>query len=143
MKKEVLVSVKGLQTVNEDIQDEQRVETINHGTYYRRNGKHFVTYEETSDNMSEVIKVILKFDEHTLEVTKKGEFAVHLDFCAGEKRYSNYSTPFGTIVTKTTTESVSLLEKPDLILVTAAYDLELNYSFVGHCTIDICIRPLP
>ena len=45
MTEEVLISVKGLHTLEDTQKDE--VEVISAGKYYKRNGKHYVLFEET------------------------------------------------------------------------------------------------
>lgn len=142
MTKDCLVSVKGLQYTTEATEGDQRVETLNRAKYYKRNGKHYVTYEEVMDDTTQTIQSMLKFDEHTLEVMRKGAYGVHLNFIEGEKNYTNYTTPFGALMVGIETEAVSLRETEQELFVNIHYDMEMNYEPLAKCEIEISVKAL-
>ncbi len=140
MKKDVLVSIKGLlYTPDEENKDDQRIETLTRGTFYNKANKNFVTYEESLDG-EEIIKSMLKFDEHSLELTKKGKYNVHMIFEEGKKNYTNYNTPFGDLLIGIDTEFIKYKEADDEINMIISYDMEMNYSHVARCEIDMKIQ---
>ena len=49
MNKRICIKIKGLHNVNSP-EDEDIVEVIYPGTYYKRNGKHYIKYEEPVEN---------------------------------------------------------------------------------------------
>ena len=60
MTKDVLVTISGLQFIPEGTEPPEPVEVTCPGTYYKKNGKHYVMYEEIIDGFSEVTKNTLK-----------------------------------------------------------------------------------
>ena len=83
MTKDVVLSIKGLQFANE--QDTEPVEVITSGDYYKRNGKHYILYDEVMEGFEGVTKNIIKLKENCLDVTKKGVTNVHMMFEKNKK----------------------------------------------------------
>ena len=74
MTKEVLVSVSGLQMAVNDMEsnDDEPIEVLSAGTYYFKNGKHYVFFEEVAEGMQGVTKTQIRLKgAETLEVIKK------------------------------------------------------------------------
>jgi len=138
MTKDVLITIKGLQYAVED-SDDQRVETITRGTFYNRNNKNYVTYEESPDG-EDTVKSMVKFDETFFELTRKGKFSMHMLFEEGKKNYTDYSTPFGNLVIGIDTDTITVDEKENEIDVVILYDMEMNYEHVAKCRIDVKIQ---
>ena len=65
MTKDVLLSIKGLQFANE--QDTEPVEVITSGDYYKRNGKHYILYDEIMEGFPEPTRNIIKLDDGKLD----------------------------------------------------------------------------
>lgn len=138
MTKDVLISVKGLQFGEGEQEDE--LESITSGTYYLKNGNHYVLYEEASEGFEETSKNMLKFKPHELTLTKKGLVNVQMVFEENRKNMSNYNTPYGDIMIGIDTRSVMVEEKEEDIHVQVDYALEVNYEHFADCKIDIHIR---
>ena len=68
MTKDVLITVSGMQF---DIEDEP-IELVTTGTYYLKNGKHYVLYEEQPEDNGPVTRNLVKFCDGHFEMTKKG-----------------------------------------------------------------------
>ena len=138
MNKDVLISIKGLQyTVSEEgPEEDKRVETLTRGQYYKRSGKHYVTFEESLDG-DKPVKSIVKFDETSFEITRKGPYNVRLGFEAGKKAYTDYRTPFGEFLMGIDTIAICYEEKENEILMTIEYDMEFNSEQLGRCVIDV------
>lgn len=139
MTKEVLLALKGLQF---DGSSQEDMTTILPAEYYKRNGKHYLIYDEIMEGFSGNTQNIIKFHEKELDVTKKGVVNVHLLFEENRKNLSNYGTPFGDIMVGIHTSNIRLQEEEKLIQVQVDYDLELNYEHLANCSISMDIRPL-
>lgn len=139
MTKEVLLALKGLQF---DGSSQEDMTTILPAAYYKRNGKHYLIYDEIMEGFSGNTQNIIKFHEKELDVTKKGMVNVHLLFEENRKNLSNYGTPFGDIMVGIHTSNIRLQEEEKLIQVQVDYDLELNYEHLANCSISMDIRPL-
>ena len=83
MTKDVLVSVSGLQTaVNEmESYDDEPIEVINAGTYYFKDGTHYIFFEEVAEGIPGVTKTQIRLTgKDSLEVRKKGVATVNMVF---------------------------------------------------------------
>lgn len=138
MNREVLISMKGLQAMVGD-EEAGTVETITRGRYYFRENIHNVFYEETLDGEA-TVKSSIKFDEHHAEIVKKGSYNVQMLFEQGRKNYTEYHTPFGTIVICFDAKSILVDQSEDRILLTIDYNMEINYENTGECRIEIEIK---
>ena len=71
MTKDVLISIRGFQIVDDD-DDAQPVELIAPGQYYCRNGKHYVLYDEVDEDDGSITKNRIKIQDDYVGITKKG-----------------------------------------------------------------------
>lgn len=139
MEKEVLLALKGLQfAVEED--GAEALETITPAEYYKRNGSHYIIYDEVTEGFSDSTKNIIKFKNSLLEVTKKGLVNVHMVFEENKKNMTSYATPYGNILIGIDTGTVDIEENNDHIRVNVAYSLEANYEHMADCRIEMDIR---
>lgn len=139
MNKEVLISIKGLQYALSD-QEDQRIETINRGTLAKMSDKYVVSYEEALEGTTVTTKNIIRFNESVMEVTKKGDFSVHMIFEVGQKNITNYSTPFGKLTVGLDTHKITMEERGNEIIARVEYDMDINYEHVASCIIDVSIK---
>ena len=95
MDKEVLIHVRGLQTIDAD-GDQEPVEIVVPGQYYFRNGSHYLRYEEILEDFAEPTINYIKISPKGMEVRKKGVVNVHMVFEQGKKNMTYYTTPYGT-----------------------------------------------
>ena len=84
MDKEVLIHVRGLQTIDAD-GDQEPVEIVVPGEYYFRNGSHYLRYEEVMEDFAEPTINYIKISPKGMEVRKKGVVNVHMVFEQGKK----------------------------------------------------------
>lgn len=138
MTQEVLLTLKGLQFDQREA-DSDKIEMVVAGDYYKRNDKHYVIYEETTEGFSQATKNRLKFSEHMLELSRNGLVNVHMVFQENRKNLTNYNTPFGQILIGIDTKKIQVNEKEDDIVVEVDYSLDVNYEFLSDCHIKIAI----
>jgi uncharacterized beta-barrel protein YwiB (DUF1934 family) len=138
MTQEVLLTLKGLQFDQREA-DSDKIEMVVAGGYYKRNDKHYVIYEETTEGFSQATKNRLKFSEHMLELSRSGLVNVHMVFQENKKNLTNYNTPFGQLVVGIDTKRIRLEERPDNIIVDVDYALDINYEFLSDCHITVQI----
>lgn len=70
MTKDVLVTVKGLQSM-EDGSPPEEVEMVAKGEYYYKNGHHYIFYNETIEGFTEQNRNSIKISENSVGVKKK------------------------------------------------------------------------
>lgn len=140
MKKEVLIAIAGLQF---EINEDEALEVISPGEYYFRNGKHYVLYEELTEDeggiKGGITKNTLKFSGDAVELRKSGFNNVVMTFEKGKKTMTCYQTPVGNLMIGIDTNSVTVTELPEGIVVDVRYTLDINYNHVSECVIKIKI----
>lgn len=141
MTQEVLLTLRGLQFDQRE-EDADKVEIVTVGDYYKRNGKHYVVYEEVTEGFVQPTKNRLKFSEHMLELSRNGLVNVHMVFQEDKKNLTNYNTPFGQILIGIDTKKIQIEEHEDNIVVDVDYSLDVNYEFLSEChiRIDVCSK---
>lgn len=137
MTKEVLVSISGLQFAEQ--MDSETVEVITSGDYYKKNGKHYIIYEEVSEGFDGTTKNIIKLGEGSLDITKRGAVNVHMMFEKGKKNVTYYYTPYGSLLIGIDATKIEVEETEQDIHVTVDYALDINYEHMADCTITMKI----
>ncbi len=138
MTKEVLVKISGLQFVGEE--DGDTIEVITSGTYYKKNGKHYVLYDEVMEGTDEITKNVIKLWDDSMDVTRRGPSSVHMIFEKDKKNVSYYYTPFGNLLIGIDAKDIQMEETEHDINVKVNYGLEINYEHVADCNITVDIK---
>lgn len=138
MTKDVIISIGGLQ-VSPDGQDDT-IETVSPGSYYFKNGKHFLVYEEVMEGLQEKTKNTIKLSEDYMELTKKGIVSIHMLFEKDKKNVMYYNTPFGSLVVGIHAYRVDMKETENEMRIDVEYALDVNNEHMSNC--HICIRVL-
>ena len=136
MNKRICIKIKGLHNVNSP-EDEDIVEVIYPGTYYKRNGKHYIKYEEPVENSTAINDNMIKISKDEVEIINKGQSAYQLVFTAGHKNTTFYSTPFGGINMAVDTYALDVQEDENKIVVDIQYGLEINLDYISKCRVGI------
>lgn len=144
MTKDVLVSISGMQMAINDGEsnDDEPIEVLSPGTYYYKNGKHYVFFEEVAEGLQGVTKTQIKWkDSELLEVSKKGLSNVHMIFEKNKKNRCYYDTPFGRLNLGIFMTDMLVDEKENYIHIQAEYSLDVNCEPLADCSIQIHICP--
>lgn len=134
MTKDVLITISGLQF---EVDSENALEIVSRGEYYFRNGKHFLIYEEISEEEQQVSKCVLKLSENVVELTKKGSTNVHLLFEKNKSNMTYYNTPFGELILGVATREINLFVSEDSLDLKLNYTLDMNYQHVSECELTV------
>ena len=137
MTKDVLVTISGLQFMEDD---NDSVEMITSGSYYKRNGKHYILYDEVQEGFEGVTKNTIKIAQDTMDITKKGITNVHMMFEKNKKNVTYYYTPFGSLLVGIDAKKVDVTESEDNIDIKVKYNLEMNYEHLAECEITMNIH---
>lgn len=137
MTKDVIVSISGLQM---DMENQAPIEVITVGNYYYKNGKHYILFDEAAGDSGVLTKNTIKIAENRVDVIKKGESSVHMIFEPDTKNMTYYQTPFGSFLVGINTLKISRQEDDLNIHTKINYALEVNYSHMSDCSIEINIK---
>lgn len=140
MTKDVLLSISGLQFAAQGEEESEPVEVITTGDYYKKNGKHYILYDEVMEGFEGSTRNIIKITDDYLDITKKGVSNVHMIFEKNKKNVSYYYTPFGSILIGIDAKSVDINETDENIDVQVKYNLEVNYEHLADCSITMNIK---
>lgn len=138
MTKEVLVSISGLQFAEE--LDNESVEVITSGDYYKKNGKHYIIYDEVMEGVEGTTKNIIKLGEQYMDITKRGATNAHMMFEKNKKNVTYYYTPYGSILVGIDAKKIEIAETESDINVNVDYALEMNYEHMADCSITMKIK---
>ena len=144
MTKEVLVSISGFQTEvgAPETEQEDPIEVYSPGTYYFKDGKHYIFFEEVMEGMAGVIKTQIRLKgKETLEVIKKGVLDTHMIFEKYVTHACTYQTPIGQLEMGIRTSSLSVEESEENIDIQAEYTLQMDFEPVAECMIRINVKP--
>ena len=140
MDKEVLIHVRGLQTMDAD-GDQEPIEIVVPGEYYFRNGSHYLRYEEILEDFAEPTINYIKISPKGMEVRKKGVVNVHMVFEQGKKNMTYYTTPYGTIEMGIAATNLDLEENDSGLNMKVDYALDMNQEHVADCYLAIKAQP--
>lgn len=138
MTKEVLVSISGLQFA-EDV-EQTPMEVITSGDYYKKNGKHYIIYDEVMEGFSETTKNIIKIGENCMDITKRGVTNVHMMFEKDKKNLTYYYTPYGSLLIGIEADTIEVEETENDLAITVDYALEVNYEHLADCKIKMNVK---
>ena len=145
MTKEVIVSISGLQmAVNgtENNDDDGPIEVFSPGTYYFKDGTHYIFFEEVAEGVSGVTKSQIRLHgTETVEVMKKGVSNMHMVFDEGKSNRCFYKTPFGELDLGICTNSIIVSEEENEIDIQVEYVLEVCGDPWADCSININVKP--
>ena len=139
MNKDVLVKVKGMQFGDEHSDE---IEVICSGTYYNKNGKHYVKYEEVMEGVGSVtnmLKINNAGEKSVVEIRKHGSVSSLFIFERGLNHLSCYETEFGSFSLGLMANGINVRECDDEINVHIDYSLEMNQEHLSDNEIEIVI----
>lgn len=141
MEKDVLVSVNGMQFSSEE---QDSMEVISAGTYYYKNNKHYIKYEEMLDEgnvkVTNLLKISDVLNEPRVELIKQGGVGTHFIFEKDKLNISCYETEYGSFMLGFHSKSISINQSEDEINVRIKYALEMNYEHVSDNMIEMKIK---
>ena len=145
MTKDVLVSISGMHeeivAVTPEVEDEnEAIEVVTPATYYLKNGKHYIVYEEVVEGTSGVIKNRIKINgDECVEIVKSGLSNSHMIFEKNKKNQTFYKTPYGQMLIGVNTRHLQVDFEEDKIAVQIDYELDVNHEPMADCKIRMNI----
>jgi len=145
MTKDVLLSISGLHLDMSGLQykeiENAPIEIITPASYYFKNGKHFVIYDEVTEGVAGTTKNKIKITgEHLIEMAKSGVSNVNISFEKGKKDVTYYSTPLGQLLLGVHTRDMQVDVAEENINVKMSYLLEMNQIPFADCEVKMNIK---
>ena len=141
MTKDVLVSISGMHM---DVvsgmtdPDNEPIEVVTPASYYCKNGKHYVIYDEVVEGVSGTIKNKIKITgTDSVEIMKTGISNAHMVFEKNKKNLTYYQTPYGQMLVGVNTRSMEISVTDDNIGISVDYELDINHEPLADCKIKM------
>ncbi|MEN6414835.1 MAG: DUF1934 domain-containing protein [Veillonellales bacterium] len=135
----VVVTVIGAQ---KDVYgEENRIESVNIGHYYRKNGIDYIIYQdrELAEAALDVTTMLKVYPDHVVLV-RMGGLEQKQEFRLGEKSHSTYATPFGTMQLAVLTKGMDVTFGVASAAIDICYELEVNGQWQSENTLSINVR---
>ncbi|MBC5689529.1 DUF1934 domain-containing protein [Mediterraneibacter sp. NSJ-55] len=142
MTKDVIVSISGLHLdmMAPAFKEEDAIEVMTPASYYLRNGKHYILYDEVLKGMAGTIKNKIKITgTDSLEIMKTGASNTHMVFEKNKKNLTYYRTPYGQMLVGLNTRSMEINVTEEKIDVLVDYELDVNHEPMADCRIKMNI----
>lgn len=142
MKKDVLISISGLHYgAYDDENESEPIEIITPASYYLKNGKHYIIYDEVVEGIPGTVKNTVKITGDTLfEISKSGLASTRMVFEKDKINMTNYQTPFGEMLVGIHTKEMKVDVQEDHINVDISYALDVNNEPLSDCQIKVNVR---
>ncbi len=144
MTKQVLLTISGLHYEtfpNEEVDENEPIEVITPATYYLKNGKHYVIYDEMVEGMPGTIQNKIRIaGNNLLEIKKSGLANTRMVFEKDKINMTQYETPYGELMIGIFTKNMLVDVTDKNIDVRVNYELDINSEKVADCDIKMNIR---
>ena len=142
MTKDVLLKISGLHyAMMEDTEESEPIEVITPASYYLKNGKHYVIYEEVVEGIPGTIKNKIRMTgDGVLEIMKSGIADAHMVFEKGKIHAFSYETPYGELSMGIFTRAMIFTEEETRMTIAVNYELDINGEKASDCDIHIEIK---
>ena len=138
MKKDVLITISGVHSDKNTETD--KIELVTSGSYYKKNNKHYLLYDEIIEGQNEVTRNVARFDSDEFHISKSGFTNVDMSFEQNKRNLTNYITPYGRMLVGVDASRVDVIENDESIQVDIAYSLDVNYEHLADCTLHMDIQ---
>ena len=92
MKKDVLIKIRGVSNVDGE---DSVIELFTSGSYYKRNGKYYISYKETSDDEPGEVTTTIKVDNPLKVTMLRDSGGTNLVMEKNKRHVCYYNTPMG------------------------------------------------
>lgn len=143
MTKDVILRISGLHYDASLGQDEENepLEVITPASYYLKNGKHYIVYDEVVEGIPGTIKNKIRITgDSILEIMKSGISNTHMTFEKDKIHVTHYDTPYGEFMVGAFTRDIKVSESEKEIGVRVNYVLDINGEKAADCNIVMNIK---
>lgn len=138
MKKDVIITIKGLQSF-EDTGDDS-VELVTSGRFYEKNGNYYISYKESELTGLGNTTTTVKVEKNKVTVIRFGDLETHMIFEEGKKHISYYDMGFGALTVGISTKSIDKTLSDLGGRMKIDYAMEINNAVAGESALCMDIR---
>ncbi len=138
MKKDVIITIRGLQSFEDA--DNDSVELVTSGRFYEKGGSYYVSYKESELTGLGDTTTTVKIEDDKVTVMRFGELQTHMVFEAGQKHISYYDMGFGALTVGVSTRSIDKKLSESGGQMKIDYAMEINNAVAGESALFMDIR---
>jgi len=138
MDKNVIISLKGTQTAND--QDAGFLELVTEGKYYKEDDAYYVTYDESDVTGMSGTKTTLKVMDGVVTLIRVGSVNSQFVFQQGQKHISYYDTEYGAFTIGVLANEVDVRIDDNGGEIRVGYQLEIDNNNTGENDFYLSIR---
>ncbi|MBP3312053.1 MAG: DUF1934 domain-containing protein [Butyricicoccus sp.] len=139
MKKNVLLSIASTQQFEGC--EPEHIDLMTEAKLYERNGKYYITYEETELTGLEGTRTMVKMDGTTVSMIRTGTYPSELLFAEDQRHVGLYQTEFGALTISTHTSRLDNTIGENGGVLEIEYTIEVDNSMVGHHRFRMTVVP--
>lgn len=137
MKKEVLVAISSTQQF-EGLPEEQ-IDLVTCATLYWRQGKYYISYEESELTGLEGTRTTIKLDGKSVSMIRTGTYPSHMLFIEGQRQVGLYQTGYGSMTVSTRASRVHNTIGETGGELTIDYTIEVDNAMTGRHHFEILV----
>lgn len=134
MKKEVIISICGGHSADPD-----PITLVTSGSYYRKGGKTYVSYEESELTGLKGTSTMLTIDENMVMISRIGLYPSQLLLEKGKRHHSLYHTDEGDLAISVSTQSIDWQPRKVGGTLDVRYSLEIEHAHAGNSVLKVDI----
>ncbi|MBQ9613731.1 MAG: DUF1934 domain-containing protein [Lachnospiraceae bacterium] len=115
--------------------------TETRGRYIFRNGAHYLQYSESGAQEEDAAESLIRFTDSMLRVNKKGSVLSELLFIPGKTTAGSFGGGTGVLTMEMRTDQLVLVEKEELIEISAEYAMLAGGSEAQKSRVRITVIP--
>ena len=138
MKKDVIISIRGLQTAEGETGDP--ITLVTTGRYYRKNDCYYISYEETELTGMAGVTTTFRVEPGKVTLDRKGALKSQMIFQENVVHESLYQMPFGALMLSVKATSVFFDIVPDGGVIDLSYNIEIENTQAGVIDYHLDIR---
>ncbi len=139
MKKNVLLSIASTQQFEGC--EPEHIDLMTEAKLYERNGKYYITYDETELTGLEGTRTMVKMDGATVSMIRTGTYPSELLFAEDQRHVGLYQTEFGALTISTHTSRLDNTIGENGGVLEIEYTIEVDNSMVGHHRFRMTVVP--
>ncbi len=139
MKKDVLLSISSTQKF-EGV-EEEHIDLVTQARLYERNGKFYITYEESPLTGLEGSRTTVKMENGMVSMIRTGTYPSEMMFVKGQRHVGLYQTEFGAMTISTRTSELENSIDAYGGELSIDYTIEVDHSLVGRHRFHMTVAP--
>lgn len=136
--KDVIISIVGTQTYDED--DKDTIELVTDGKYFQKNGETNLTYMESELTGLAGTKTTFTINPDAVVLSREGALNTRMIFEVGKKHYFLYDTPYGAATMGVNTSRIRQRLGENGGDMEIEYVVDFDHTVIGKNTFKINVR---